>query len=119
MLLLAKEGQLSTREDSRQIKCVAMPDYFERIIGEDKTLSIKLGTAAGQSTEDAILVRGASADVDRAVKEILQIVENAKNDEIVNSYVSLLVSIHRLNAIKQMDPSLSNSTSRGITSVVS
>ncbi|KAL0068793.1 hypothetical protein AAF712_004122 [Marasmius tenuissimus] len=57
------------------------------IIGEDKTLSIKFGTAAGDSaTEDTILVRGASADVTRAVKEILKIVENAKNDEIVNSY---------------------------------
>lgn len=60
-----------------------------RIIGEDKTLSIKVGAEAGDaSTEDIILVRGASADVNRAVQEILTIVENAKNDEIVNSYVS-------------------------------
>ncbi|OSD06860.1 hypothetical protein PYCCODRAFT_1431051 [Trametes coccinea BRFM310] len=56
------------------------------IIGEDKTLSIKVGAEAGQSTEDAILVRGISADVDRAVGEILKIVEDAKNDEIVSSY---------------------------------
>ncbi|EGO25375.1 hypothetical protein SERLADRAFT_368777 [Serpula lacrymans var. lacrymans S7.9] len=57
------------------------------IIGEDKTLSVKVGAEAGDSsTEDVILVRGASADVDRAVAEILQIVENAKNDEIVNSF---------------------------------
>ncbi|KZT08355.1 uncharacterized protein LAESUDRAFT_697227 [Laetiporus sulphureus 93-53] len=57
------------------------------IIGEDKTLSIKVGAEAGDpSTEDVILVRGISADVDRVVKEILEIVENAKNDEIVNSY---------------------------------
>ncbi|EPQ57388.1 hypothetical protein GLOTRDRAFT_58711 [Gloeophyllum trabeum ATCC 11539] len=57
------------------------------IIGEDKTLSIKVGADAGDaSTEDIILIRGASADVERAAKEILQIVENAKNDEIVNSY---------------------------------
>ncbi|KAJ7188034.1 hypothetical protein C8R46DRAFT_1053419 [Mycena filopes] len=53
------------------------------IIGEDKTLSIKVGGEAG---EDVIAVRGASDDVDRAVKEILKIVEDAKNDEIVNSF---------------------------------
>ncbi|TFK44402.1 hypothetical protein BDQ12DRAFT_641030 [Crucibulum laeve] len=57
------------------------------IIGEDKTLSIKVGSEVGDaSTEDVILVRGVSADVDRAVKEIRKIVEDAKNDEIVNSY---------------------------------
>ncbi|KZT26722.1 hypothetical protein NEOLEDRAFT_1131725 [Neolentinus lepideus HHB14362 ss-1] len=57
------------------------------IIGEDKTLSIKLGADAGDaSTEDIILIRGASTDVERVAKEILQIVEDAKNDEIVNSY---------------------------------
>ncbi|KAF8894055.1 hypothetical protein BD779DRAFT_1504999 [Infundibulicybe gibba] len=57
------------------------------IIGEDTTLSIKVGAeASDSSTEDIILVRGASADVDRAVKEIQKIVENAKNDEIDNSY---------------------------------
>ncbi|KAJ7163606.1 hypothetical protein C8R43DRAFT_1171840 [Mycena crocata] len=57
------------------------------IIGEDKTLSIKVGAEASDpSGEDVIAVRGASGDVDRAVKEILKIVENAKNDEIVNSY---------------------------------
>ncbi|KAJ3513316.1 hypothetical protein NLJ89_g3016 [Agrocybe chaxingu] len=57
------------------------------IIGEDTTLSIKVGAEAGDaSTEDIILVRGVSADVDRAVKEIRKIVEDAKNDEIVNSY---------------------------------
>ncbi|EIN11853.1 hypothetical protein PUNSTDRAFT_99129 [Punctularia strigosozonata HHB-11173 SS5] len=57
------------------------------IIGEEKTLSIKLGKDVGDSTtEDIIVVRGARADVDRAVKEIKQIVEDAKNDEIVSSY---------------------------------
>ncbi|TFK54204.1 SCP160 protein [Heliocybe sulcata] len=57
------------------------------IIGEDKTLSIKIGADAGDaSTEDIILIRGASTDVERAAKEILQIVEDAKNDEIVSSY---------------------------------
>ncbi|KAF9075421.1 hypothetical protein BDP27DRAFT_1212369 [Rhodocollybia butyracea] len=57
------------------------------IIGEDKTLSIKFGLEAGESTtEDTILIRGISTDVSRASKEILKIVENAKNDEIVNSF---------------------------------
>nr|GAT43004.1 predicted protein [Mycena chlorophos] len=57
------------------------------IIGEDKTLSIKFGQEANDpSGEDVIALRGASGDVDRAVKEILKIVEDAKNDEIVNSY---------------------------------
>ncbi|KAJ4483213.1 hypothetical protein J3R30DRAFT_3446889 [Lentinula aciculospora] len=60
---------------------------LDAIIGEDKALSIKFGLDAGDSaTEDSILIRGASADVSRAAKEILQIVENAKNDQIVNSY---------------------------------
>ncbi|CAL1707288.1 unnamed protein product [Somion occarium] len=59
------------------------------IIGEDKTLSVKVGAEAGDaSTEDIILVRGISQDVDRAVKEIQKIVEDAKNDEIVSSYVT-------------------------------
>jgi hypothetical protein len=59
------------------------------IIGEDKTLSVKVGGDAGAPEgEDVIVLRGASGDVDRAVKEILSIVENAKNDEIVNSFVS-------------------------------
>ncbi|KAJ6499100.1 hypothetical protein C8R45DRAFT_981094 [Mycena sanguinolenta] len=57
------------------------------IIGEEKALSIKVGVeAASPEGEDVIVVRGTSGDVDRAVKEILSIVENAKNDEIVNSY---------------------------------
>ena len=56
------------------------------IIGEDTTLSVKVGAEAGESSEDVILVRGISGDVDRVVKEILKIVEDAKNDEIVNSY---------------------------------
>ena len=61
---------------------------FCRIIGEDKTLSIKVGAEAGNATtEDIIVVRGIRADVDRAVKEIKKIVEDAQNDEIVSSYV--------------------------------
>lgn len=56
------------------------------IIGEDQTLSIKVGTEAAESTDDVISVHGISDDVDRAVKEILKIVEDAKNHEIVNSF---------------------------------
>ncbi|KAI0032235.1 hypothetical protein K488DRAFT_86037 [Vararia minispora EC-137] len=57
------------------------------IIGEEKALAIKVGADVGDSTtEDVILVRGASADVDRAVKEIQEIVENAKNDLILSGY---------------------------------
>jgi hypothetical protein len=61
------------------------------IIGEDKSLSVKVGTEVGDSsTNDVILVRGIRADVDKAVKEILKIVEDAKNDEILSSYVGFL-----------------------------
>ncbi|KAF9820370.1 hypothetical protein IEO21_01379 [Rhodonia placenta] len=57
------------------------------IIGEDKTLSIKFGAEVSDaSTEDVIRVRGIRGDVDRAVKVILKIVEDAKNDEIESSY---------------------------------
>jgi hypothetical protein len=59
------------------------------IIGEDKTLSIKVGAEAGDpSTRDIIMIRGPSSDVDHAVQRIHRIVEEAKNHEIVNSYVS-------------------------------
>lgn len=65
------------------LKCI----IWDSIIGEDKTLSIKIGQEAGGETADFILVRGVSSDVDRAVKEINTIVENAKNELIDNSYV--------------------------------
>ncbi|KAG6866723.1 hypothetical protein C0991_011382 [Blastosporella zonata] len=59
------------------------------IIGEDKTLSIKVGADAGDSTTvDVILVRGVSTDVDKAVAEILKIVEHAKNDEIDSGHTT-------------------------------
>jgi len=62
------------------------------IIGEDKTLAIKFGQDAKKLVDDdagndnIIIIRGASADVDRASKEILRIIEEAKNDEIDNSH---------------------------------
>lgn len=64
---------------------------YDSIIGEDKTLSVKFGTEAGDaSTEDVIVIRGIRSDVDRAVKEIKKIVEDAQNDEIISSYVGIL-----------------------------
>jgi hypothetical protein len=70
---------------------------MRRIIGEEKALSIKVGAEAGdQSTEDIIVVRGASAEVDRAVKEILKIVEDAKDDLILSSYVCLFYHLAAL-----------------------
>jgi hypothetical protein len=73
------------------------PDDVCRIIGEEKTLSVKVGAEANDpSTEDVILVRGASAEVDRAVKEILKIVEDAKNDLILSSYVRSSITLRLL-----------------------
>ncbi len=78
-------------------KCVcSFPGYyisllidFNSIIGEDKALSIKIGQDANADSVNIILVRGMSSDVDRAVKEILRIVENAENELIDNSHVSI------------------------------
>lgn len=71
------------------------------IIGEERTLVIKFGVEARKllkqehSFDDNIIaIRGISSDVDRASKEILRIVEEAKNDEIDNSYVSLLLPFY-------------------------
>lgn len=64
------------------------------IVGEDKTLSIKLGADAGDSsTQDVILVRGATADVNRVVKEINDIVDKASKDAIVSSHVCNTISV--------------------------
>ncbi|TFK23912.1 hypothetical protein FA15DRAFT_620028 [Coprinopsis marcescibilis] len=61
---------------------------LDAIIGEDTTLSIKCGAEAGEASEDVIVVRGISGDVDRVVKDINQRVEEAKNDQILNSFVT-------------------------------
>jgi hypothetical protein len=59
------------------------------VIGEEKSISIKIGRDAGQTDRtDVVLVRGAASEVDRAVQQIHKIVEDAKNDEIESSYVS-------------------------------
>lgn len=63
-------------------------DGVLRIIGEEKALCVKVGAEVNDSsTEDIILVRGVSAEVDRAVKDISQIVEDARNDLILSSHV--------------------------------
>ena len=53
----------------------------DRIIGEGKALTIQIGP------DDTVTVRGSSADVAGAVKEISEIVEQAKTDEIESGYV--------------------------------
>jgi hypothetical protein len=59
-----------------------------RIIGEEDALIIKVGAdVKDPSAEDTILVRGLSAEVERAVKDILKVAEDAKNDSILSSYV--------------------------------
>ncbi|KAF8320852.1 hypothetical protein DL93DRAFT_2107528 [Clavulina sp. PMI_390] len=60
------------------------------IIGQEKLLSIKVGAQAklGPDTQplgaDEILIRGPSDEVDRAIKEINTIVQEAKTDETDN-----------------------------------
>jgi predicted PilT family ATPase len=57
---------------------------FKRLIGEGRALSIQVG---GTGHEDIVVIRGSSAEVDRATKDILRLVEEAKNDAIDSSYV--------------------------------
>jgi len=52
-----------------------------RIIGEDKALAIQIGP------NDTVTVRGSPEDVAGAVKEINEVVEEAKTDEIESGYV--------------------------------
>lgn len=92
MQLSARTVLLSTRELYYFIQRARKVIWSLSIIGEDKALSIKFGAEANDpSGEDVILIRGASADVNRATKEIHKIVEDAKNDEIVSSYVCAAV----------------------------
>ena len=48
-------------------------------------------------------MRGIRADVDRAVKEIKKIVEDAQNDEIVSSYVRSAVNVLNVFALTVPD----------------
>lgn len=58
-----------------------MPTCDDRIIGEGKALAIQTGP------NDTVTVRGSPADVEGAVKEINEVVEEAKTDEIESGYV--------------------------------
>jgi hypothetical protein len=62
------------------------------IIGEEKAVAVRCGVtkAEGESSpgaEDKISIRGPTEEVSRVEKEILRIAEDAKENEIVNSYV--------------------------------
>ena len=68
------------------------------VIGEDRAVAVKLGP--GQSagadksstplTEDQIMIRGPSAEVERVVKELKRIAEDAEQDSIINGHVAEL-----------------------------
>ncbi|GJJ06343.1 hypothetical protein Clacol_000534 [Clathrus columnatus] len=69
------------------------------IIGEDHGLVVRFGAEARKllklvdsQDDDIVAIRGVSADVDRASNEILRIVQEAKNEEIDNSYVGVHVA---------------------------
>ncbi len=66
------------------------------LIGEEKLVAVKVG--AGKSAEnpskkeeEAVVVRGPSAEVQRIVKEIKRIAEEGEQDSIVNGHVAELV----------------------------
>ena len=56
------------------------------LIGEEGMVSVKVGAKAAGDAEDSVVVRGPSSEVDRVVAQIHSIVEDAKNDDIVNGY---------------------------------
>ncbi|WWD03663.1 hypothetical protein V865_001718 [Kwoniella europaea PYCC6329] len=64
------------------------------LIGEDQLVNVKVGSSATNGKpsqnkgvdEDSVVVRGPSTEVDRVVGQIKQIVEDAKNDDIVNGF---------------------------------
>lgn len=62
--------------------------------GDERIVNVKFGSSAApgaktadSKNEDEVVVRGPSDEVKKVVKEIERIAEEAKNDEIVNSYV--------------------------------
>lgn len=56
------------------------------LIGEDQLVNVRVGAKAKGDAEDVVVVRGPSSEVDRVVEQIKQIVEDAKNDDIINGY---------------------------------
>ncbi|WVQ84623.1 hypothetical protein IAT38_006778 [Cryptococcus sp. DSM 104549] len=63
------------------------------LIGEDQLVSIKVGSsshghAASGTDENTVTIRGPRADVERVSTSVEQIVEDAKNDDIVNGYTA-------------------------------
>lgn len=66
------------------------------VIGEDKLVAVKLGSSKAASadksgnslSEDSILVRGPSSEVERVVKELKRIAAEAEQDNIINGYVA-------------------------------
>ena len=66
------------------------------VIGEDRLVAVKLGSSraasadkAGSSlTEDSIMVRGPSSEVERVVKELKRIAVEAEQDNIINGHVA-------------------------------
>ncbi|WWC91688.1 uncharacterized protein L201_006634 [Kwoniella dendrophila CBS 6074] len=78
------------------------------LIGEDQLVNVKVGSQSTNNNsksnktedEDVVTVRGPSTEVDRVVTQIKQIVEDAKNDDIVNGFTI------EFNVLKQYVPHL-------------
>ncbi|GAC98147.1 hypothetical protein PHSY_005736 [Pseudozyma hubeiensis SY62] len=66
------------------------------VIGEDRLVAVKLGSSKAAAadkngaslSEDAILVRGPSTEVERVVKELQRIATEAEQDNIINGHVA-------------------------------
>ncbi|TKY86580.1 hypothetical protein EX895_004729 [Sporisorium graminicola] len=66
------------------------------VIGEDRLVAVKLGSSKAASadksstslSEDSILVRGPSSEVERVVKELTRIAAEAEQDNIINGHVA-------------------------------
>lgn len=59
------------------------------LIGEDQLVNVKVGSkdkAKSGEDDNSVVVRGPSTEVDRVVAQIKSIVEDAKNDDIVNGH---------------------------------
>ncbi|KAK9473812.1 uncharacterized protein V1510DRAFT_413990 [Dipodascopsis tothii] len=58
------------------------PIYVQLGVNKDRAAQ----NAADKITDDSVVVRGPAADVDRVAREILAIVDEAANNEVLNSY---------------------------------